>query len=90
MMAEEQRYVVRRVYNRYGSADFLLGWDLLWGPIWGGSRRNALTFGAAGAQEAVETAIAIMAPRPWCVPDFGTRSRVHSSFAPYPGMTTDA
>jgi len=79
---DEQRYIVRRIYNQRGNADFLIGWDIIWGPMWGGLRGNALTFDALGAWRAVESAVAIMAPRPWCVPDFGTRSHVHSSYAP--------
>jgi|GEM_PF-3323310 len=85
----EQRYVVRRIYNRHGDADFLIGWDIIWGPVWSRPRGNALTFDAGEVRRAVESAVAIMAPRPWCVPDFGTHSRVHSSYAPYPGMRRD-
>ena len=63
-------HVVKRSYGRMND-DFLIGWDILWGPIWSG-RRQALTFAdASAASEAAGTAIACMTPVPWIVPDFG-------------------
>jgi hypothetical protein len=63
--------VVARIYNVHGSRDYLVGWDILWGPIWS-SRCGAIQFpDAASASEAIATAIAIVRPSPWIVPDFG-------------------
>lgn len=78
---QDVRYTVRRIYNRYGDADFLIGWDIIWGPVWGGLHSDALVFNAIGAARAAESARDIMRPRPWCVPDFGNESHVHTSFA---------
>ena len=69
-------WIVTRRYGA-GNADYLLGWDILWGPVWVGSRRHAMTFATMErAADAAETALAIMAPVPWCVPDFGSTHTV--------------
>ena len=64
-------YIVKRVWNRYGDSDYLTSWDVIWGPVWSGAKSRALTFATeAKAADAAKCATAIMAPRPWCVPDY--------------------
>ena len=64
-------YIVKRQPGRYWQ-DYLLEWDVIWGPVWTGSRERAKRFGSyEAAHEEAITAVAIMKPTPWCVPDFG-------------------
>jgi hypothetical protein len=45
--------------------------------VWSSSREKAIVFdNPKAALEAMNTAEAITAPRPWCVPDLG-QSRLH-------------
>lgn len=65
-------YIVQRHYGKYGT-DFLTSWDILWGPVWTGDKRQAITFQSTdAATDAASTAEAIMLPRVGCVPDFGS------------------
>jgi hypothetical protein len=64
-------YLVKRQYGRYG-VDYLLEWDVIWGPVWVGSARLAKRFNDLGcANDAAVTAIECMRPVPWIVPDMG-------------------
>jgi hypothetical protein len=74
-------YNVKRAYNKWNS-DYLVGFDLIWGPIWGGSRTNAVPFTTATAAEsAMDDAVACMRPVAWRVPDFGSSSTLSVSEA---------
>jgi len=65
------RFVVRRAYGNH-NADWLTGWDIIWGPVWCGSPRRALRFATPqAADEARLTALQCCKPVPWRVPDFG-------------------
>ena len=84
-MADCQEYVVRRRYNSRGDCDFLMSWDVVWGPVWVGSRALAIRFAdGSAARWAAEAARACMRPQPWIVPDFGSSSVVHVSWADAP------
>ena len=65
-------YIVKRTYNRHGNHDFLTSWDIIWGPVWCGSKARALVFHSVDAAcEAAETARVCVQPVPWIVPDLG-------------------
>lgn len=67
------QFLVSRTYNHHGDTDYLSGFDVIWGPIWVGCRGSALLMTEAKAEAALSDAIAIMRPRPFCVPDLGAR-----------------
>ncbi len=61
-------YIVTRWSGPY-SQDYLLEWDVIWGPVWTGSKAMAVKFAEYGkARDAATTAVACMAPVPWRVP----------------------
>lgn len=64
-------YIVTRQYGQYGR-DYLLEWDIIWGPMWTGSVKQARRFSDLDkANYAAVTAIKCMTPVPWTVPDLG-------------------
>ena len=66
-------HIVTRTYGKYRNTDYLTAFDIIWGPVWTGARKNAVTFEtAAKAEYAMDAAVAIMRPRPFMVPDFGS------------------
>ena len=64
-------WTVKRKVGRY-SEDYLMSWDIIWGPVWIGSQAMALKFSDNDkAHEAARTAIVCMKPVPWIVPMLG-------------------
>jgi hypothetical protein len=37
-----ERYVIQRAYDKWGSRDFMIGWDDRFGPIWCGDHKQAV------------------------------------------------
>ncbi len=67
MTDDEPRTVVKWGHT------YLIGWDVIWGPMWSLCHERALTFETLrDAGRAQETARAIMQPVAWRVPNFGS------------------
>jgi ribonuclease PH len=63
-------YVVKRQTGRF--EDYLIGFDVIWGPIWCINDKGALRFPSISkADVALFDAADIMRPKAWCVPDYG-------------------
>ena len=70
-------WAVRRSYGKHRNTDFLKKWDVIWVPVWTGDPKQAKRFdNMRKAEEAMDTAVMLMRPAPWCVPDFGVLSTV--------------
>lgn len=65
-------YLVKRTHGKAGWRDYLAGWDIIWGPVWGAHRAAIEFTTSAAAREALTTANVIMAPVPWRVPHLGS------------------
>lgn len=70
-----ETFIVTRRVGRFSFAMYLTGWDVIWGPCWSMTPASAMRFAdAAGASEAIDTAVACTRPVPWRVPDFFSTS----------------